>query len=117
MTGDAATPERSGDLPNGPGAAALLAAGIGCFAFGLLALAGDAIQPVNRLLRFWPPSGALSGVSTCAVVIWLAVWYRLARRWRDRDVALMPVALGSVALLLVALLLTFPPFMDWLQGR
>ena len=108
--------ERQG-LPNGAGAAAILAAGIGCFVFGILALTADALSLADRLLRFWPPSGSLSGTSTCAVLVWLLVWRWLAGLWRKRDVALLPVTLGAVALLCASLALTFPPLMDLLQGK
>ena len=51
-------------LPNGPGAAAILAAGIGSAALGVFALAGDAIP----------------AISTAAVVVWLVALWGLARR-------------------------------------
>jgi hypothetical protein len=111
MTGDA---DR---LPTGPGAAAVLAAGIGCLALGVLALASDAVPLLDRAMRFWPRSGSLSGVSTCAVLIWLGAWFVLARRWRHRDVVLWPVTLAASLMLVAGLLLTFPPIMDLLQGR
>ncbi|MDG4881930.1 hypothetical protein [Mesorhizobium sp. WSM4884] len=41
----------------------------------------------------------------------------LARRWGNRAVAMSRVNIAAFALLLVGLLLTFPPFMDFLQGR
>ncbi|MGA7325546.1 MAG: hypothetical protein WBX25_13915 [Rhodomicrobium sp.] len=34
-------------MSNGPGAAAILAAGIGCASVGILALAGDASEPIT----------------------------------------------------------------------
>ncbi|MDG4896574.1 MULTISPECIES: hypothetical protein [unclassified Mesorhizobium] len=104
-------------IPNGPGAAAILAAGIGCAAIGILALAGDASKAINGLLNFYKPSGALSGVTTVAIIIWLAAWFILARRWGNKTVAMSRVNIGAFALLLVGVLLTFPPFMDLLQGK
>ena len=38
-------------LPNGTGAAAILAAGIGSAALGVFALAGDAFPSINRLFH------------------------------------------------------------------
>jgi hypothetical protein len=105
------------EIPSGPGAAAILAAGVGCAAIGVLALAGDASPAVNRWLTLYPPSGALSGVTTAAIAIWLASWVVLARRWRGRQVALGPVNIAAFTLLAVGFLLTFPPFMDLLQGK
>src|SRR5215475_3702080 len=104
-------------VPNGPGAAAVLAAGIGSAALGVFALAGDAFPPINRLFTFYRPSGALSGVSTVAIIVWLVAWYVLARRWANATVAMATVNVVAFVLLAVGLLLTSPPFMDFLQGK
>jgi hypothetical protein len=104
-------------LPNGPGAAAILSAGIGAGALGVLALAADAFSVVRQALLLWPPSGALSGVTTAAIVVWLATWFGLSRLWATRDVSLARVNVTAFALLGLGLLLTFPPLMDLLQGK
>jgi hypothetical protein len=112
------TPQNStGTMRNGPGAAAILAAGIGCAAVGILALLGDASQAIGSFLNFYNPVGKLSGVSTVSIVIWLVAWFGLARLWGTKTVALGKVNVAAFALLLVGLLLTFPPFMDLLQGK
>jgi len=106
------------DAPaNGSGAAAILAAGAACASIGVLALAGDALPAVNKALSFFPPSGALSGVTTVSIGIWLLLWLGLDLRWRRRSVALGRINLFAFALLAAGLLLTFPPFMDLLQGK
>jgi Flp pilus assembly protein TadB len=92
------------DLPNGPAAAAILAAGIGCAAVGILAFAGDA-------------TGALSGVTIVAIIIWLVSWFGLNRMWHAQTVQLARINQMAFGLLLVGFLLTFPPFMDLLQGK
>jgi hypothetical protein len=99
-------------LPNGPGAAAVLATGIGSFALGLLDVLADKVPSIKSWMNFYNPTGALSGVTTCAVIVWLAAWAILNLRWRGRDVRFGPV--GTVALVLLALgiLLTFPPLAD-----
>lgn len=109
--------ERVDGLPNGPGAAAILAAGIGCAAVGVMAILRDAFAPVANLLNFYNPSGPLSGVTTVAVVIWLVAWAFLHNRWHARNVDTGKVIAAAFALLAVGLLLTFPPFMDLLQGK
>ena len=106
-----------GTISNGSGAAAILAAGIGCAAVGILALAGDASQAIGKWLNFYNPVGTLSGVSTIGIIVWLGAWFVLARLWGNRSVALNKVTWTSFVLLLVGLLLTFPPFMDLLQGK
>ena len=100
--------------PNGPGAAAVLAAGIGCFRDG----SGFCTLPTNSpalhgMLNFYRPTGPLSGVSTAAMLVWLAAWALLHYCWRKaqcRDCG----ASTRIAFLLLAcgLLLTFPPIAD-----
>jgi len=85
--------------------------------FGILALAGDAIESVSRALTVWKPTGDLSGVSDAAIIVWLATWAGLARVWRSKNVNLHAVNLASLSMVVVGLLLTFPPFMDLLQGK
>ena len=104
-------------LPNGPGAAAILAAGIGSAALGVFALAGDAFPAINKFFAFYKPSGALSGVSTVAMIVWLVAWYVLARRWSNATVAMGKVNVAAFLLLAVGVLLTFPPVMDLIQGK
>ena len=64
-------------VPNGPGAAAILAAGVGCATLGILAMAGDASPTISKLLIFYNPTGALSGVTTVSIIVWLASWFVL----------------------------------------
>jgi len=104
-------------LPNGPGAAAILAAGIGCATLGVLAFAGDASAAIGKMLNFYNPTGSLSGVTTIAIVVWLIVWFFLARAWEKQEVNLRTISVISYVLLAVGFLLTFPPFMDLLQGK
>ena len=108
---------RDADIPTGPAAAAILAAGAGSLALGVFALAADASAVIKRAFAIWPPSGPLSGVSTAAIVAWLAAWLLLHRLWRDHEIDLRLVNLAAFGMLGAALLLTFPPAMDWLIGR
>jgi len=104
-------------LPNGPAGAAILAAGAGSAALGMLALAADASPAIDHVLTLYHPTGALSGVTTVAIIVWLGLWSVLAQRWHRRQVNLVPVNIAAVALLAVGILLTFPPVMDLLQGK
>ncbi len=103
--------------PTGSGAAAILAAGMGSLALGVFAFAGDAVPALGRAFTFWQPTGALSGVTITAIAVWLISWFVLSRRWASRDVRLGPVNAAAFAMLAAALLLTFPPVMDALQGK
>ena len=107
----------AGHFPNGPAAAAILSAGAGCLALGILAVVADASKPMARLLTFYRPTGPLSGVSSLAILLWLVTWFILARRWRTKTVAIAKVNAVAFLLLALGVLLTFPPFADFLQGK
>jgi hypothetical protein len=104
-------------LTNGPGAAAILSASLGCFLNGLFFLAEDASPAAKSFFTFYNPAGALSGTTTVAVIVWLLTWFFLARAWRTKTVNMWWVNLLAFLLLASSLLLTFPPFIDLLQGK
>ncbi|MGA9585493.1 MAG: hypothetical protein WBQ95_09210 [Terracidiphilus sp.] len=99
-------------IPNGPGAAAILAAGIGCFAMGAVSVAADKLPALARLLNLYRPTGPLSGVSTVTIVGWVAAWAVLHYYWQRRNVQLGRTNGIAFILLACCLLLTFPPIGD-----
>jgi hypothetical protein len=99
---------------NGSGAAAMLAAGIGSISLAILASAADKSAAVKNSLNFYKPTGALSGVTTVAILTWLAIWVILELRWRTRTVAAGRILAIAFLLLGLSLLLTFPPIADLL---
>ena len=103
---------RARNFPNGGGAAAVLAAGIGAFLVAVFAILGDQSSFFKSLFIFYKPTGPLSGVTTCAIIGWLAAWLILHRAWRRRDMAMGRVSVIALVLLLLGLLLTFPPIAD-----
>ena len=102
---NASTSVSSAVRPNGAGAAAILAAGIGAFFVAIFAILADQSAAIKSAMIFFKPTGPLSGVTTCAIVLWHA-------RWRNRSVALARVNAVAFVLLIVGLLLTFPPIAD-----
>lgn len=98
--------------PNGPIAAAILSAAIACFTLGVTTIASDKSKAINKFMNFYPPAGALTGETTIAILIWIAAWIILARLWRNTSRALAPINIASFTLLILGLLLTFPPFID-----
>lgn len=104
-------------IKNGKAAAAILAAGIGCFAMGAIAVAADGSKPLAHALTFIRATGPLSGVSTVAIALWLLTWALLASLWKAKDLNLGRISTLALTLLAVGLLLTFPPFGDRLLGR
>jgi len=99
-------------MPNGSGAAAILSAGIGSFAVALFAIAADKSAFVKNLFVFYKPTGALSGETSVAILLWLATWATLNWRWRKRDVSLPRINVIALVLLGLSVLLTFPPVGD-----
>lgn len=98
------------EIPNGDAAAALLAAGIGCFALGLAIILSEAVPPLRGVLTFSQSVGPLSGKSTVAVALWILSWVAWHRAWRNRTVSFPPVFATALLLIALGLLLSFPPF-------
>jgi hypothetical protein len=90
----------------------MLAAAIGCFALAVLALAGDKSAAIKSSLNFYRPTGPLSGVTTVALLVWLVAWGVLGWRWRDKTVSAGRILAAAFVLLVLGLLLTFPPIAD-----
>ncbi len=101
-------------LSNGSGAAAILAAGVGAFALAILACAADKLETLKNLLIFSKPAGPLSGVTTLAILIWIFTWIILEWRWSRKSVTMARINIVALVLLVLSLLLTFPPIMDLL---
>lgn len=99
-------------IQNGSGAAAILAAAIGCFALALLAFAGDKSVAIKNSLNFYKPTGPLSGVTTVAILLWFFTWGILEWRWCNKTVAVGRTNAVALIMLGLGLLLTFPPIVD-----
>ena len=97
---------------NGAGAAALLSAGVGAVVLAVLAMIADHAAAVKNALIFWKPTGALSGETTIAIVVWLGAWAALHALWKRRDVAIGSIAVVALVLLVLSVVLTFPPVGD-----
>ncbi|MDR3736535.1 MAG: hypothetical protein P4L10_13495 [Acidobacteriaceae bacterium] len=101
-------------LSNGPGAAAILSAGIGCFAIGIFGFAADKSAAIKSHFILYKPTGPLSGQTTLAIILWLVSWAILAQAWKGKTVSLKRITLTAFILLGLSLLLTFPPLIDLL---
>jgi hypothetical protein len=104
--------ENSAAISNGSGAAAILSAGIGSFLVAFFAIAADKSAFAKNLFVFYKPTGALSGETTVAILLWLATWAALDWRWRKKSISLRYVNIAALVLLGLSLLLTFPPIGD-----
>jgi fluoride ion exporter CrcB/FEX len=94
---------------NGPAAAAVLAAGVGCAVLGLFTLLSEAIEPIHNFMELSSAVGPLSGKTTFAVLVWLIAWVGLHLWWRDRKMSFRAVYVVTLVLVGVGFVLTFPP--------
>ena len=112
MIKDVIVSRDSSAMPNGSGAAAILSAGIGSLAVAVFSVAADKSSAVKNLFVFYKPTGALSGETTVAVLLWLTVWAILNWQWRSRSISLTRINVIALVLLGLGVLLTFPPLGD-----
>ncbi|HDH02717.1 MAG TPA: hypothetical protein ENH15_00550 [Actinobacteria bacterium] len=103
------------DKPDGPAAAAMFSAGVGIATLGVLTTLAVISSWVKEFLRWWEWGqgvGPLAGKTTIAVVVWLVTWAVLNRLWREKDVDLKAYFYGGLALGIVGIIGTFPPFFE-----
>jgi hypothetical protein len=98
--------------PSGPAAAVVLASGVGSFVLGLLATLNEASSDVSEFLAFSDDVGPLSGKTIIAVAAFFVSWAVLGFVWRGREVAWRPVLVGTVVLIALGFLGTFPTFFE-----
>ncbi|MBI2941875.1 MAG: hypothetical protein HYY04_15705 [Chloroflexi bacterium] len=103
--------------PNGPAAAAILAAGIGSFVLGLLTAGAEAIPALKTALTWSAPVGPLSGKTGVAVIAYLVSWLILAILWRGQGIRFEKVYTATLILLALGLLGTFPVFYEALAVK
>jgi len=109
-----ASPEadRLPDLPNGPAAATILAAGLGVFYLGFLTTLNEMAVGVHDWLIFQDRVGPLSGKTTMASVAWLVSWVVLSAILWKREVPLGVVVALTAMLVVVGNVFMFPPVFE-----
>jgi hypothetical protein len=106
---NAAAPERERERPEGPAAAALLAAGVGSAVLGLLTTLAEASEDVKDWLALTDDVGPLSGKTVYAVGAWLVAWAVIGWLVRPKRVTRM-VLIVTAVLIGLGVLGTFPVF-------
>ena len=104
--------------PTGPVAAALLAGGIGSAVLGLVTLIYelDDKSAFSKSMTWNKSVGGLSGKSSLGIIAFFLAWVILHFVWKDKDTNFARISSISIALLVVGLLGTFPPFWNLLKG-
>jgi len=100
---------------DGPGAAAILAAGIGVFTLGLLTTLAVISASLKGFLEDFQGSvgvGSLAGKTTVAVVAWLVAWAGLAFAWKGKNPNVRRIFLVALVLIVLGIIGTFPPFFE-----
>jgi hypothetical protein len=98
--------------PDGPGAAAMLAAGIGVFALGLFTILNEASEGLHEWFESWEMGrgvGPLAGKTGLTVIVWAVSWIVLALALRGKDVDLRKWVWASLILGALGFVATFPP--------
>ncbi len=102
---------------SGPAAAALLAAGIGCFTIGLFTTLAELSAPIKSGLNWYNPAGPLTGKTMLGVVAWLISWIILGLIWKGKSPAIARVFTWMLIFVALGFLLTFPPFFQGVAGE
>ncbi len=97
------------EKPNGPVAAAVLAAGLGSLFMGLITLLSEISEEFAGSLRLVGPVGPLSGKVTYTMVFYALVWIVLAVIWNKKNVKIETIFTVAIGLMIVGVLLTLPP--------
>lgn len=110
ITPAAREPGEYADKPEGPVAAAILAAGVGAFALGVLTTLAEASEGIKDFLSLYDPVGPLAGKTIGAVIVWLIAWAVLHLMYREKAVESRKALTTSLILVGFGVLGTFPIF-------
>jgi hypothetical protein len=97
------------DKPEGPVAAAILAAGVGALALGILTTLAEASEGFKEFLTITEPVGRCRK-TIGAVIIWLVAWAVLHLMYRTKEVESRKALTVTLVLIGLGVLGTFPIF-------
>jgi hypothetical protein len=102
----------AGEPASGPAAAAILAAGIGTLALGILTTWAEWKPGFAEDLQWNDRVGPLSGKTIISAIVYVAAWIVLGLVWRRSNPPLRRIVMISVLLMALGLIGTFPTFFD-----
>jgi hypothetical protein len=100
------------ERPDGPGAAAMMAAGIGIFVLGLFTILSEASVPIHdwlESLEFGRGVGPLAGKTILGTVGFFASWIVLGIAWRTKELDLRRWFWIAIALGVLGAVMMIPP--------
>jgi hypothetical protein len=100
------------DKPEGPISAAVIAAGIGAFALGLVTTLAEASTSFKDWLQWSDDVGPLSGKTILAVIVWLVAWGVLHIVLRTRPYETRRALIIALVLIALGVIGTFPTFFE-----
>lgn len=98
------------DRPEGPISAAILAAGVGSLALGVLTTIAEASESIKEGLEFSSRVGSLSGKTIIAVAVWLVAWAVLHPLLKTKPIETKRALTISLVLIAIGVIGTFPTF-------
>ena len=98
------------DKPEGPIAAAILAAGVGGLALGVVTTLVEASKGFKDALNWSNDVGPLSGKTIITVLVWLAAWAVLHLVYRRKQYETRRALTIALVLIGLGVLGTFPTF-------
>lgn len=96
--------------PEGPISAAIIAAGVGSAALGLLTTLAEANTTIHDALEWSDEVGPLSGKTAVAVIVWLLAWAALHTILHAKPYETGRAVSISAVLVALGVLGTFPSF-------
>lgn len=104
-------------IKNGPAAAAILAAGVGCLTLGVMTALVEAVAAVKHAMVIVASAGPLSGDTSVAVIVWLVAWAGLHSAWKDKQQDFHKVFTIALVLIALELIGTCPLFYELLASK
>jgi hypothetical protein len=100
------------DKPEGPISAAVIAAGIGAFAMGLVTTLAEASTSFKDWLQWNDDVGPLSGKTILTVIAWLVAWAVLHMALRTRPYETRRALIIALVLIALGVIGTFPTYFE-----
>jgi hypothetical protein len=116
-TGTGPSQEPPSQKVDGGVAATIIAAGVGCAAFGIAVVLAESVSTIKQLLTLSSAVGPLSGKAVAALVVYPVVWLVLHAALRKSQTKITTIGGWTIVFVAIGLLGTFPPFYGLIAGH